>query len=544
MGNLKYEYYMNPSAPAPVKKKSRLSISNIAALLIATSFAGQLLGFLRTKLVNSNFPTVGPHSTDAYFAAFNIPDFFFFTLAAGALGVAFMPVLSDRLHDGDRKGMWDISASLMNLLTIIMAAVAVIILVFAKPLIQHVVAPGLSPAQLNTAATIMRFLAINPLLFTISGVLTSVQQTMGRFFFYAIAPLFYNMSIIISIFVFKHNIGLVGLGVGALIGGILQLLVVVVGLWKMNFHWRPRIVWKSSDFQIVLHNLPPRSLDQGVDQVENVVETHIASGLGTGSITYYNNAFILSTAPILLIGTAISTAAFPRLNARLSQGRPDLFRKDFLMVLRAMIWISAPVVVVCYFARGYLARLIYSNGSPQIATIFGFMTLAIFFRIQYSIISRWFYAQKDTKTPLFVSLFTIALNIFLAVTLARPAPRGYGVAGLALAQSIVAMVEVFILSSIMLKRDHKLFDANFWGGVWRTISVSGFSVVAAFVMISLYPLGINDRGIVTLGSKLIFIAAVTFGVHIAVSALFDLEEVRPIFARVRKLILKPIRFEP
>ncbi len=534
---------MNPTVPVPAKKKPRLSISNVAGLLIATSFAGQLLGFLRTKLVNSNFPTIGPHSTDAYFAAFNIPDFFFFTLAAGALGVAFMPVLSDRLYKGDRKGMWDLSASLMNLLTIIMAVVAVVILVFAKPLISHVVAPGLSPDQLNTATTIMRLLAFNPLLFTISGILTSVQQTMGRFFFYAIAPLFYNLSIIISIFVFKHNIGLVGLGVGALIGGILQLLIVVVGLWKMNFHWRPRIIWHSSDFQTVLHNLPPRSLDQGVDQVENVVETHIASSLGTGSITFYNNAFILSTAPILLIGTAISTAAFPRLNQRLSQGRPDLFRRDFLMVLRAMIWISAPLVVVCYFARGYLARLIYSNGSPQIATIFGFMTLAIFFRIQYAIISRWFYAQKDTKTPLFVSLFTIALNIVLAVTLARPAPRGYGVAGLALAQSIVAMVEVFLLSSIMLKRDPRLFNGEFWGGVGRIVSVTGFSVIAAFIMISIYPLGINDRGVITLGSKLAFIAAVTFGVHIGISALFGLEEVRPIFSRLRKLVLKPIKFE-
>lgn len=534
---------MNPNSPPAAKKEGRLSISNVAALLIATSFAGQLLGFLRTKLVNSNFPTAGPHSTDAYFAAFNIPDLFFFTLAAGALGVAFMPVLSDRLHMGDRKGVWDLSASLMNLLAIIMAVVGVIMLVFARPLIQHVVAPGLSPEQLNTAANIMRLLAFNPLLFTISGVLTSVQQTMGRFFFYAIAPLFYNATIIISIFVFKNNIGLVGLGLGALIGAIVQLVIVVCGLWKTGFRWQPGINWRSRDFHLILRNLPPRSLDQGIDQVENIVETHIASGLGTGNITYYNNAFILSTAPILLIGTAISTAAFPRLNARLSQGRPDLFRKDFLMVLRAMIWIAAPLVVVCYFARGYLARLIYSNGSPQIATIFGFLILAIFFRIQYSIISRWFYAQKDTKTPLFVSLFTIALNIFLAITLARPAPQGYGVAGLALAQSIVAMVEVFILSSIMLKRDHRLFNAEFWGGVWRIISVTGFSVVAGFIMISLYPLGINDRGIVTLGSKLLFIASVTFLVHIAVSALFGLEEVRPIFARLRKLVLKPVKLD-
>lgn len=530
---------MNPTAPA--QKRKRISIGNVAVLLIATSFIGQLLGFLRTKLVNANFPIVGPHSTDAYFAAFSIPDFFFFTLAAGALGVAFMPVLSDRLHRGDRRSVWELSASLMNLLAIIMLVVGLVILIFAKPLISHVVAPGLTPAQLNTAATIMRFLAFNPLLFTISGILTSVQQTMGRFFFYAIAPLFYNLSIIASIFLFKGNIGLVGLGIGAFIGAVLQLVVVIFGNVKSNFHWHPKILWQSKDFRTILHNLPPRSLDQGVDQVEDIVETHIASGLGTGNISYYNNAYILSTAPILLIGTAIATAAFPRLNQRLSQNRPDLFRRDFLMVLRAMIWVSAPLVVICYFCRGYLARMIYTRGNEQIAIIFGYLTVAIFFRIMYSIISRWFYAQKDTKTPLFVSIFTIALNIVLAYTLARPS--GYGVSGLALAQSIVAMVEVVVLSAIMLLRDHHLFNFTFWDGVWRTMSVTGFSVLACFIMISFFPLGISDRGIVTLGSKLFFIAAVTFGVHIAVSSLFGLEEVRPLFARIRKLALKPIKLE-
>ncbi len=530
---------MNPTASAP--KQKRPPISKVAALLIATSLIGQVLGFLRTKLVNANFPAVGPHSTDAYFAAFNIPDFFFFTLAAGALGVAFMPVLSDRLHRGDRRGMWEISNSLMNLLAIIMTVVGLVMLVFAKPLIRHVVAPGLSPEQLDTATNIMRLLAFNPLLFTISGILTSVQQTMGRFFFYAIAPLFYNLSIIVSIYLFKHNIGLVGLGLGALLGAILQLLVVISGLWRTNFHWRPHIGWRSPDFHTVLKNLPPRSLDQGVDQVENIVETHIASGLGAGNVTYYNNAYILSTAPILLVGTAISTAAFPRLNARLSQHRPDLFRRDFLMVLRAMIWLSAPLVVVCFFGRGYLARLIYTKGNIQIATIFGFLTAAIFFRIVYSIISRWFYAQKDTRTPLFVSLFAIALNIVLAVSLARPSQ--YGVSGLAIAQSIVAAVEVLILSVIMLLRDHRLFDNAFWSGIWRIVSVTGFSVIACFTMISFYPLGRADRGILTLGSKLLLIAAVTFGVHIGISALFDLEEVRPLFNRIKKIALKPIKLE-
>lgn len=537
---------MNPTASE--KKKSRLSISNVAALLIATSLVGQLLGILRTKLVNANFPTTGPESTDAYFAAFNVPDFFFFTLAAGALGVAFMPVLSDRLYKGDRRGVWELSTSLLNLLAIVMGVVGVIMFVFAEPLIKHVVAPGLSPEQLDNAAIIMRFLAFNPLLFSLSGVLTSTQQTLGRFFFFALAPLFYNLAIIVSALVFSqapgHNggpleLGLKGLGLGAAIGAVLQLLIVMAGLYKLGFHWKPHINWKSSDFKTILRNLPPRSLDQGIDQVNSIVETRIASSLGSGAVTYYNNAFILSTAPIMLLGTAISTAAFPRLNARLSQGRPDLFRKDFLMVLRAMIWLTAPVVVVSFFARGYLARLIYSNGSPEIAIIFGFLTAAIFFRIVYAIVSRWFYAQKDTKTPLYVSLLAIALNIILAYSLARP--TAYGVAGLALAQSIVAAVEVLFLGVIMLIRDHKLFDIEFWGGVWKIISVTGFSVVAGFIMISLYPLGINDRGFFTLGSKLMLISAVTFAVHVAVSSLFGLEEARPVIRRLKSIILKPIK---
>jgi putative peptidoglycan lipid II flippase len=533
---------MNPSSPPVHKPKARkATLTNVAFLLVATSMAGQVLGFLRTKLVNANFPARGPHSTDAYFAAFNIPDFFFFTVAAGALGVAFMPVLSDHLHKRDRKGVWELSTSLLNLLALIMAVVGVIIFVFAKPLIRYIVAPHMSPEQIDTAATIMRYLAFNPLLFTISGVLTSVQQTMGRFFFYAIAPLFYNISIIVSIFVFRHNIGLEGLGLGALIGALLQLAVIIVGTNKLSFHWHPKIMWRNPDFRLILRQLPPRSLDQGMDQLQSIVETRFASRLGSGAVTYYNNAYILSTAPILLIGTAISTAAFPRLNARLSQGRHDLFRRDFLMILRAMLWITMPVVVIAYFCRGYLARLIYANGNEQIATVFGYLTLAILFRIIYAIVSRWFYSQKDTRTPLLVSVFTIALNVFLAYSLSKP--TAYGVAGLALAQSIVACVEVLILFAVMLHRDPKLFNMNFLSGCIKIVSVTGFSVIAGLVMLTIFPLTVGDRGFITLGAKLLIISSFIIGTHIAVSSLFGLEEVRPVLRRIKRIILRPVKVD-
>ena len=184
----------------------------------------------------------------------------------------------------------------------------------------------------------------------------------------------------------------------------------------------------------MLRALPPRSLDQGVDQVQSIVETNIASSrlVGGGTaIGNFNTAYILHTAPIFLIGTAISTAIFPKLNARLSQNRPDLFRQDFLRTFRLIIWVTMPIVVVGFFSRGYLARLIFSKNSTEIATIFGFLCVAILFRTMYTLMSRWFYAQKDTRTPLLVSILVIGLNVFLAYMMAGP--WGYGVYGLAIA---------------------------------------------------------------------------------------------------------------
>lgn len=520
------------------RANKRISLGNAAALLVAASLFGQVLGFLRTKLVNANFPAIGPESTDAYFAAFKIPDLFFFTVAAGALGVAFMPFLAEHLNRGDKKGIWELSNSLLNLLAIIMFFVGVIIFVFAEPLIDHIVAPTMSPEQLHNATTIMRFIAFNPLLFTIAGILTSVQQTFGRFFFFAIAPLFYNMAIIASIYLFDHNLGLIGLGVGAMLGAVLQVLVALLGFFGLGYRYRPQIKWKP-DFKAILRQLPPRSLDQGIDSLNSIVETNLARRLGEGKLSFYENAFILHTAPTLLIGTTIATAAFPRLNDRLAQNRSDLFRKDFLQILRVIIWLTLPIVVIVYFTRGYLARLIFTNDAPQIAVILGFFTGAILFRTIYAMVSRWFYAQKDTKTPLYVSVFAIALNIVLAYVLSRP--DAYDVAGLAMAQSAVAAAEVLILFAVMIMRDHKLLDREFWSGLYRILSVTGFTIIAAFLMLSFFPLNTDDRGFITLGAKLASISIVTLLVHFSMSALFGLEEARPIMDKVKKFILKPVK---
>jgi putative peptidoglycan lipid II flippase len=198
------------------------------------------------------------------------------------------------------------------------------------------------------------------------------------------------------------------------------------------------------------------------------------------------------------------------------------------------------VVVVAFFTRGYLARLIFKNPQSQIAEALGFLTGAIFFRTIYALISRWFYSQKDTRTPLFVSLFAIALNIYLAFTLVK---QSGDVSSLAIAQSIVAAVEVLILVIIMLRRDRRLFDAEFWSGVSRILSVTRFTILITYMMVTLIPLASSDRGFIKLSAKLLAIIIPTFVLHIWFSSIFGLEEVRPVTKKLKAIILKPIRIQ-
>lgn len=517
------------------KANSRLSLGNAAFLIASSSLMGTVLGILRTKLINANFNNF---STGAYFAAFKIPDFIFFTLASGALSVAFLPVLSDKLAKGNRRDAWLLTSYVINALAIVMFFVSLLLILFPRPILEYLIVPGFSDERLDIAASIMRLVAINPLVFSIASVLSSVQQAVGRFFFFAIAPIFYNLSIIVSIYLFRDSMGVVGIGVGVAIGAILNLIIVSFGMIGLNYRHRLKINFKNKSFRQVMFALPPRSIDQGITYINSIVQTRFASRISIDAVTNLENAYLLHNAPITLIGLAIGTAAFPRFTERISQGRPDLFRKEFLSVLRAMIWISIPVIAASYFSRDYLARIIFARDNREIALIFGFLSIGIFFRTIYSIISRYFYAQKDTVTPLIVTVLVIVLNIFLAWNLSKP--EAYGVAGLAIAASSVAILEVAVLLAIMIYREPKLFNLEFLKSLTTIASVGAFVFVGAFLFDSIFPLQTADQGFVLL-VKLGIIGFLTAALHLFLSWLFKVEEAKPVVRKLQKAILRPIK---
>jgi putative peptidoglycan lipid II flippase len=525
----------------------RFSIQLAAALLAGSTLVSLLLGFFRDRLLNSAYlpnEAAGLHGypagIDAYTAAFTVPDFMFFILVSGALSVTFIPVFNQRLASGNKESAWRLSTSLLNFMALITLVTSVLIIIFAEPLIRYIIAPGFSESATALAVSMTRVIAVNPFLFAIATVLASIQQAVGRFTFFALAPVLYNIGIIIGLTVFTGGItifgvqvfegGIMGVALGVVLGSALQLIVSTVGLIGLGFDYRFKIFWKNKGFRKVLSLLPPRSLDQGMDYLVGMVEINLASRMAEGTVRIYNQAVTLHMAPINLIGVAISTAAFPRMTERIGEGRPDLFKSEFQSVLRVIVWLAMPVAAITFFTRGYLVNFIKNGGDALMAGLLGTLVIAILFRSVYFIAARSFYAQQDTKTPLLISLATIALNIVLAVWFTTG--LNMGPYGLGYAQSLVAMFEVFLLLFVMNFRIKGLIDRQLLHAFGRMATATAVTAIVCYVMIQLFQLQNADNSFIATFPKFVLIAVVSMSSYLGLSRLLNLTEADPI---IRKL---------
>lgn len=522
----------------------RLTIQVAASLLAGSTLLSSALGLFRDRLLNGMYYENYKVGIDAYTAAFTVPDFMFFILVSGALSVTFIPVFNQRISSGNKKSAWQLSSSLMNFMAIITLVASILIIIFADPILRYIIAPGLSESGMALAVSMMRVIAVNPFLFAIATVIASIQQAVGRFAFFALAPTIYNIGIIIGALFFTSGItifgvqifegGIMGVALGVVLGSILQLIVSSIGLIGLDFDYELKIHWKNKGFRQVLRLLPPRSFDQGMDYAVSLVEMNLASRMTEGTLRAFQQATTLHLVPINLIGVAISTAAFPKMTERLGQGRPDLFRNELQSILRIIIWIALPVSVITYFTRGYLVNFINNGGDLLMSSLLGILVVAILFRSIYHIAARSFYAQQDTKTPLYISIVAISLNIILAIWFTYTLKLG--AQGLAAAQSIVAVLEVLILFGVMSRRIPGLFSRKFWSSVLLMASATGIMSLATYFMVASFPLDAGDNSFFASFPKFCLIVAVSAAVYVLLSKLMLLQEATPVVNRVRKLL--------
>jgi len=540
------------------KINQRLNVKLAATILAGSTLLSSLLGFFRDRLLNSaympseNGALAGyPVGLDAYTAAFMVPDFMFAVLVSGALSVTFIPVFNERWVKGNKQSAWQISSSMINFMALITMAASVLIIIFADPLMKYLIAPGLSESGHALAVSMMQVIAVNPFIFAVAAVIASIQQAVGRFMFCALAPMLYNIGIIIGTVWFTGGVnlfgwqifdgGIMGVALGVVLGSFLQLIVSAVGLAGLGFDYNFKIYWRNKGFRKVLSLLPARSVDQGMDYVVSLVEVNLASRLADGTVRAYQQALTLHMMPINLIGVAISNAAFPQLTEHLGEGRNDLFQKDLRSLLRIIFWMALPVSVVIFFTRGYVVHFIRNGGNQLIAGILGCLVVAILFRTIYHMAARAFYARQDTKTPLYISIFSITLNIILAIVLSMVLKMG--AYGLAWAQSTVAVLEVVVLLAVMNRQMPKLFDMTFVRAIFKMIIAGTITGVVCYIAVLIMPFRYHDDSFFSAFPKFVIISLVSFGAYAAASKWLKLPEIDPILARLKKVLFGRLEFK-
>ena len=540
------------------KINQRLNVKLAATIMASSTLLSSLLGFFRDRLLNSaympskNGVSAGyPVGLDAYTAAFMVPDFMFAVLVSGALSVTFIPVFNERWVKGNKQSAWQISSSMINFMALITMAASVLIIIFADPLMKYLIAPGLSESGHALAVSMMQVIAVNPFIFAVAAVIASIQQAVGRFMFCALAPMLYNVGIIIGTVWFTGGVnlfgwqifdgGIMGVALGVVLGSFLQLIVSVVGLAGLGFDYNFKIYWRNKGFRKVLSLLPARSVDQGMDYVVSLVEINLASRLADGTVRAYQQALTLHMMPINLIGVAISNAAFPQLTEHLGEGRNDLFQKDLRSLLRIIFWMALPVSVVIFFTRGYVVHFIRNGGNQLIAGILGCLVVAILFRTIYHMAARAFYARQDTKTPLYISIFSITLNIILAIVLSMVLKMG--AYGLAWAQSTVSVLEVVVLLAVMNRQMPKLFDMTFVRAIFKMIIAGTITGVVCYIGVLVLPFRYHDDSFFSAFPKFIIISLVSFGAYAAASKWLKLPEIDPILARLKKVLFGRLEFK-
>lgn len=526
----------------------RLSIKASAVILASSTLISALLGIFRDRLLNSYYLDTYPTGIDAYTAAFTIPDFMFFILTSGALAVSFIPVFNQRLVSGNKKSAWELSSSILNLMAAITLIASILIMVFADPLVRYIVGPGLDEPGTILAINMMRVIAINPFLMSIATVLSSIQQAVGRFVFYALAPAVYNIGILIGIVWFTNGVnifgvqlfdgGIMGVAIGVVFGAILQVIISLIGLVGLGVDYDFKIYWRNHGFRSVIKLLPARSLDQGIDYVNTIVNTNLSSRMGAGAMRSYQQATSLHQMPVNLIGVAISTAFFPKMTEDIGEGKENEFYATFRAGLRAIIWISLPVAAIAYFARGYVVSFIKNGGDSLIASVLATLVIAIFARSVFHIASRGFYARQDTKTPFVVSIVAVGLSTVLAVLFTI---WDFGPEGLGYAQSIGALLEIIILLGLLQRRSgKKLFEKSFYKGLLKMLIATAISGAVAYSMTKFLPLRSTDISILATLPKFFVIVAASTVAYIIAGYFLGLPEVQPVIQKVKKILFRNV----
>jgi len=442
---------------------------------MAAFLLSNIVGLVRQILVSYAFGT--STDLDAFYVAQKLPDILFTLAAGGALASAFIPTFTTFLTRDDREGAWRLASGVMNLVFIVLSLTSALAAFLAPALVRYILGPGfIAGEQQALTVALLRVLLLSSVIFGMSGLLMGILNAHQHFIFPALAPTFYWLGMIFGLLVWVPRWGIFGLAWGAVLGSVLHLLIQLPGLRGLSGRYYPELGWRNPAVRDVLRLMGPRLLGVAAVQLNFLVSAALASFMLAGSVSALNYAWQIFTMPQVIIAQGIAIAALPTFSAMVAREEIAAMRASLADTLRGILFLALPATVGLLMLRVPVIALLYqrhnftAESTALVAWALAWFTVGLASHSVVEIISRAFYALRDTRTPVLIGAAAMGLNIVLSFALAglftRLGWQPHG--GLALSNTVATTLEMVGLLWILRRRLGGLAFTRIRSGLWRT----------------------------------------------------------------------------
>ena len=431
----------------------QFTIAEAAVLLMASFFLSALLGAVRQVLFNAEFGA-GPEAS-AYYAAFRLPDLLFSLVAGGALSSAMIPVLASVSADENSAAEHRLAGLVLTSLLAVFAALVLIGELVTPGFVERLLAPGFDEPTSRLTVQLTRVMLIQPLILAVGSVATAVLNSRNQFLLTALSVASHNVCLIGGILAARlvPGLGIYGPTFGVVAGALLQVLILLPGLWAGDF--RLRLAWDPADRHLreVIQLLIPNGLAVGVVYIGGIFDTAFASmAPQAAGLPALHNAWLLTGLPIALLGQAVGQSAFPRLATQAASGQWRALGRTILRALGVAVALSVPTVAALIVLGRLAIRILFEHGRYDADA--GALTYAVLVAyiiglpayVGTEVVSRGLIALRDTRTPLFTNTGQVLGRVGLMAALLGP----LGVLAIPAAFAGMAFLEAVVLSAVLL----------------------------------------------------------------------------------------------
>jgi len=403
------------------------TVTFAAFLLAISGFLSRVLGLLRDRLLASHFGA--GRELDIYFAAFRIPDFIYGILILGGITVAFLPVFSEYFQkkraEGERNSKWPDEAlyfanNVLNWFFVSLIVICGILAVLAPWLVEFII-PGFSPQDKGLTVALTRIMFWSPIFFGLSSIFSGILQYFNRFLVYSLAPILYNLGIILGILFLVPRFGVYGLALGVIFGAFLHWAIQIPAALASGYRYKLFLDFRHFGLRKIFKLMIPRTIGIAVNQVNLVIITALASVLAAGSIAIFNFSNNIQYFPIGIIGVSFAVSSFPVFSKFIANGQRKEFLEHFSSSAKQVIFFIVPLSLLFFILRAQIIRLILGTGqfswedTRLTAACLGVFCLSVLTESLIALLCRAFFSLQDTKTPVLIGMVSVLSNIVLCL---------------------------------------------------------------------------------------------------------------------------------